>query len=123
MLNENVKLWVEALRSGEYKQTSTRLERLGTVNSYCCLGVACKVAEKEGIKLEFNSIGELAGAGLENQTAVMKWLKITNPDGYYSNRKQSLMNDNDSQGKTFPEIADIIEANASELFEQEEIQC
>lgn len=39
---ERIKLWVEALRSGKYKQAKGRL-RQGE-NSYCCLGVACEIS-------------------------------------------------------------------------------
>lgn len=34
--------WVEALRSGEYQQTQGKLHD-NTSNSYCCLGVLCRV--------------------------------------------------------------------------------
>lgn len=38
-------LWLEALRSGRYKQTSKAL-RIG--NSFCCLGVLCDLADAKG---------------------------------------------------------------------------
>lgn len=38
--------WVEALRSGEFRQTSGKLHDQET-DSYCCLGVLCKVAGAE----------------------------------------------------------------------------
>lgn len=38
--------WVTALRSGEYMQTSHVLTR--AQESYCCLGVLCDLAVKEG---------------------------------------------------------------------------
>ncbi len=39
--------WVAALRSGDYKQTKGVLRSHDEINgaSYCCLGVACAVAE------------------------------------------------------------------------------
>ena len=37
------KKWIEALRSGKYKQGKNRLHRAED-NSYCCLGVLCEVA-------------------------------------------------------------------------------
>src|SRR2546423_13169889 len=52
---ENMRLWVAALRSGEYKQGTGTLER--TVDGetrHCCLGVACRVAMNNGLK--FNII-------------------------------------------------------------------
>lgn len=39
-MSEDIAKWVEALRSGEYKQTQGFLEKEG---SYCCLGVYCEV--------------------------------------------------------------------------------
>ena len=38
------KVWVEALRSGEYKQGKGMLYR--PEETHCCLGVLCKVAGK-----------------------------------------------------------------------------
>lgn len=35
---ENIKLWVEALRSGKYKQAQ---KALANEDGHCCLGVAC----------------------------------------------------------------------------------
>lgn len=43
---ELVKLWVEALRSGQYRQIADRLRReLDTGYGYCCLGVLCEIAK------------------------------------------------------------------------------
>lgn len=38
--------WIEALRSGDYKQTQ---EALKDQNGYCCLGVLCDIAVNQGI--------------------------------------------------------------------------
>ncbi len=38
--------WVKALRSGEYKQGYGKLHHPKT-NDYCCLGVLCKIYEKD----------------------------------------------------------------------------
>lgn len=86
--------WVMALRSGEYQQTTGKLHEPNE-NSYCCLGVLCRVTD----------------------------LNIIDPSGYsvdgydpiYSiigNRAvaETLFRMNDG-GKLFPEIADYIEAN------------
>jgi len=43
---ELVKQWVEALRSGKYRQIADRLRReLDTGYGYCCLGVLCEIAK------------------------------------------------------------------------------
>lgn len=46
---DNVRLWVEALRSGKYTQGRTMLENAD--GRMCCLGVACRVAMDNGIPL------------------------------------------------------------------------
>lgn len=48
---ENRKKLARALRSGKYKQGTLRLCSPIT-ESYCCLGVACEVAIKNGVKLK-----------------------------------------------------------------------
>lgn len=42
---ENLKIWVAALRSGEYKQGR---ERLRYEDEFCCLGVACDLSDPTG---------------------------------------------------------------------------
>lgn len=51
-MKEDVKkLWVEALRSGEYSQGYGQLKLVGPEGSvkHCCLGVLCEVAVKQGV--------------------------------------------------------------------------
>lgn len=45
---EHIRLWVEALRSGEFEQGSDWLNSNGKM---CCLGVACEVAIVNGLDL------------------------------------------------------------------------
>lgn len=54
-VKENRALLVKALRSGRYMQGMGRLKK--TDNSYCCLGVACEVARKNGLDLKIGKIG------------------------------------------------------------------
>lgn len=42
---EVIKRWVKALRSGEYKQTQ---DTLRDSTGFCCLGVLCDLAAKDG---------------------------------------------------------------------------
>jgi len=44
--NDLLREWIKALRSGEYKQAKQVLHSTA-YNSYCCLGVLCKVANVE----------------------------------------------------------------------------
>jgi hypothetical protein len=45
---ERVQLLVDALRSGRFQQGTGRLAKAGR---YCCLGVACVVAQENGLAL------------------------------------------------------------------------
>jgi hypothetical protein len=45
------KLWLDALRSGKLRQATRALHRVDNSrhHAYCCLGVLCSIAEKEGV--------------------------------------------------------------------------
>lgn len=50
-----IRLLVEALRSGKYRQTTHKLaryDRKGRKKKYCCLGIACEVAYANGVPLK-----------------------------------------------------------------------
>ena len=109
-MNENAKKWVAALRSGEYKQGKDCLEKDG---KNCCLGVACRVYQKEvgGLQIiecayysveaytQFNVQDALLASGVE----LCHGIRVN--DGEYSG--SSEVDDNDDV-KRFDEIADII---------------
>jgi hypothetical protein len=100
------KLWVDALRSGEYKQGQSRLRDGDT---FCCLGVLCDLYRKDQGKrwykhpiLGLTMNGEEAYLPL----AVREWagIEVQSPEaGPYP---LSVHNDT---GIRFPEIADLIE--------------
>ena len=109
------KLWVDALRSGEYNQALGSLMVCGIhFNSYCCLGVLCDLHAKEfGNKWE-NSLYLGEGCGLPDEVAL--WAGISP----YKNDVPVMQEDelyisaatlNDSRNKTFDQIADLIEEN------------
>lgn len=88
--------WVNALRSGEYKQGKNALHNqfFGT---YCCLGVA-----EDILKIKSASTACLVGDGFPEAIR----------GAASSNDLVALLtNMNDNQGKSFSEIADYIEAN------------
>jgi hypothetical protein len=107
------KAWVEALRSGEYKQTQDRLQ---VGDSYCCLGVACVVAEKLGVTQPRRAFdGILDGYALTTfQPQILKALKIRENSG-----EEALVNLNDCSLHSFSQIADYIEQHESEIFSEE----
>ena len=106
-------LWMDELRNGNRKQAQ---RYLNTGEAQCCLGVLCELAIEQGldIKAESYTPYEKAdplitydGSAAVLPTAVMAWSGIIHDNGAYG-RNNALSMDND-QGKTFAEIADIIE--------------
>lgn len=124
-MNKNIaKKWVEALRSGKYAQAKGRLklkDEKGT--SYCCLGVLCEisglgkwVANAEELSRgtqEYTTEGVYAGVGGLPDN-VRYWSGMGSSLGSYDARCSALSGLNDT-GKTFNEIANIIEAHVEEL--------
>lgn len=79
---ENIALWVQALRSGEFEQGTEWLNRDG---KFCCLGVACEVAIGNGVELSTETDRGAAvhySNGLHSPTAkvlptrVREWLGL-----------------------------------------------
>ena len=108
--------WLKALRSGEYKQTKQCLkDEVG----YCCLGVLCDLHSKSVKKKGFVFKGDKLGKFLYDNChgclsdIVEKWAGIDHNGGcgefHYKNGKlDNLANLND-KGKSFKQIANIIE--------------
>ena len=118
-MNDNVKLWVEALRSGEYKQGRGTLG--GPDLGYCCLGVACVVYEQqtgeELPKTHFSDLNAIIYRGVNLHASfrvVRDWLGLTSDNGKnmvnIDDEEYSLVYANDDLQLTFEEIADHIEA-------------
>ena len=117
---ENIKLWVDALRSNQYEQgTGSLCED----NKHCCLGVACEVYQKIVGDLEITK-----ACGYDNKIEynndtnflprrVIDWLGLDmdSPDSTISRGDDSTLNTygyvelNDSLSYTFNQIADVIE--------------
>ena len=131
VMNPEIKAqWLAALRSGEYQQTNGALRREqpdGSVG-YCCLGVLCEVLAKDG-KIEFepelgypdlrnygkgfDSEGDhLPGGAFSLPYVVRELVNISTDAGVYEDEygnEYTLIGHNDSDKKSFDEIADIIE--------------
>ena len=124
---ENRQKWVEALRSGDYKQGQKRL-RIMDDNTFCCLGVACDISELNkwnvfGYGQQLFSYGQqLFGHGITMlPSEVSNWLGLTSHEGelFFIDEEgvltmTYLTNLNDSD-YTFEQIADIIEMGYLEL--------
>lgn len=117
MLNEKqkqrVRWWVEALRSGNYTQTSNALR---DNQGYCCLGVACDVFRKKTKHGRWDDdvfvIGDMAEDGVLPDR-VANWLgldvnPIINPGGRLS-EEQTASSCNDELCWNFNQIADAVE--------------
>jgi hypothetical protein len=92
---QNIRKWVEALRRGDFKQTTGRLYLDG---SYCCLGVVCAIAGVWIHGEHSNSV--LPDAGMES-------LGVEDSDPEIGGRRATQWND--SEAKKFAEVADLIE--------------
>lgn len=130
MANEqNIKLWIEALRSGKYKQGQYRLRQN---NEFCCLGVACEIYDL----IHANELPKLKECedyyeNNNNQTLPLiigEWLGVDdcNPsiniteimmekypelELYSFEKTITLAELNDDVQLSFDQIADIIEDN------------
>lgn len=100
MTQEQRDAWCKALRSGEYRQGTGQL--CGD-HEYCCLGVLCDTIDPGSWK---------PGEGYNGK--YMTWRNFFGnvPSGLLPiNTQRDAINLNDSQGKSFTEIADWIEQN------------
>lgn len=112
-MNKNAKKWVRALRSGKWQRTAGALR---TGDKYCCLGVACEIS---GLGIWDRMGRYISGdsSDLRLPKEVMEWLGMDSDDGQldFGGTPTSLAVLNDS-GKTFKQIANIIEKKAGQLF-------
>jgi hypothetical protein len=108
------KQWIEALKSGDYKQTTAVLKSTsdGVTTRYCCLGVLCDIYAKE-TKTQWDERNPNDYSMLGNSSTlpfeVLRWSGLENagscgdlPDG------DSLVALND-RGQSFNQIADVIQ--------------
>ena len=113
------RLWVEALRSGEYKQTDGRL-KVG--DRFCVLGTACDLFAKHTGQGRWDGDQFYVPSedyGYEGcvPSEVMNWLGLREDDGeMYDGHALDALNDD---GTTFLMLADLIESNPPGLFVEE----
>lgn len=107
---KNIRLWVNALRSGKYTQGVGCLHDFNK-NTFCCLGVACEVARENGVQME---VAELGGGDIEydNDSAflpasVQHWLGLDNGNPRLGEYTATELND--GFGASFGAIADCVE--------------
>lgn len=123
--------WINALRSGEFKQThgilrgpifdkithDQKYNRKGEpLVGHCCLGVLCELAVKAGVIKDFE------GETLVEYPQVIAWVGLKDEDqgGVGSFDENNLAALNDGAGLTkkhsFKQIAKIIESDPEGLF-------
>lgn len=129
---EHRRLWVAALRSGEFLQGEDRLKFIDEDDQqrHCCLGVGCDVAIKHGLTLTERLIETDDDEGLtvtmfddedmSLNTAVRSWLGLTTSIGDFMNsdgRPSCLTTLNDGS-VSFARIADVIESEPPGLIQE-----
>lgn len=110
VVKRNRRAWVKALRSGQFPQGSGRLAYQDNVGDgtveYCCLGVACEVANVTWWKPIFGGSFHLftieGNEGIPTDDVLAKF-------GLDEHQATVLASVNDSEGLSFSEIADLIE--------------
>lgn len=124
MKEDIAKKWVAALRSGEYKQGKHCLQKDG---EFCCLGVLCDIALKEGVvKIERSENGQhryidpndrFVGSYLVLPAPVVEWANMHSKSGWRAPLLGAdktpefppLFEMNDMYNNDFNQIADIVE--------------
>lgn len=127
---ENMRLFVAALRSGEFPQGTMRLARCTTFGpeaesdwKYCCLGVACEIALRHGVVMavDVQSSGSYAVKAYDHNSvtlplAVQQWLGIgedvpmvRHPEQPVGSNLISVIRANDDLGWDFEAIADALD--------------
>ncbi len=118
--------WINALRSGEYKQGKGQLRySINGLELFCCLGVLCDIVIKENPDIgkwgfeDKSKVTDKVDAHLEidgesyGGYLPFKICDITgvSTKGEFNENRPTLASYNDIQGYGFNEIADLIERN------------
>lgn len=124
-MNDNAKLLIKTLRSGQYRQTKGCL-RDG--NGYCCLGVATDLFHKQTGRGEWKDEGDTFAFYVDGRREggvlpepVQKWFGFKSSTGAVVDPVAGtapalhLPSKNDI-GVPFPRIADLIESEPEGLF-------
>ena len=104
------KLWVAALRSGEYKQGTGTLRTVG--NEFCCLGVLCNLHAQANPKAaaQQSSPTRYDGSSIWPSERVLEWAGLDGANLTVSIRgRLDCVAGHNDKGATFAEIADAIE--------------
>lgn len=113
-MNPEVKAkWLAALRSGEYTQGTGTLR--DEFDNFCCLGVLCAIAVKDGLEIDVAAPGENGAWSYDGEEwflppKVSYWAGMDKNDPRIAVSGYTRVSDlNDDAGMTFEQIADVIE--------------
>lgn len=111
MFIEDKTLWLEALRSGKYRQTTgfLKVEREGKQH-YCCLGVLCEVL-KDKYEISEGESCVTPGLTFFDDSSDALTDKLISTFKLEGDAVTTLYRMNDDDGRSFAEIADWIEAH------------
>lgn len=105
------KLWVEALRSGKYKQGHNQLR--DDENQFCCLGVLCNLHAQAHPEIAARQKDPTAYLHEREflPTQVMEWADMEYDDGTFTNEAGGIMSlaGLNDEGRTFRYLANRIE--------------
>jgi hypothetical protein len=96
-------LWIDTLESGKYKQAHSQLKKM---NSFCCLGVLCDLATKDGSEFywcENNFTDDVVEEDCFLPTKFANYLGLSQGD------VEDISALNDISDCSFPEIAAYLE--------------
>lgn len=119
-LQKRRKKWIDALRSGKYKQC---IRALSFDGGFCCLGVACEVALDSGVPLK--KIADNHITLYDNQRTILpgqvvRFYGLRDYNGGYAPNehgvKQKCLSQDNDGGAPFEKIADTIEKHRKEIF-------
>lgn len=110
--------WVEALRSGKYKQVTGRLHKK---TGFCCLGVACEInrsgwewqydEQEEAFITPFGSGGVPGREDVGSKVYEVLTQRLHRPDLEEHDVMSFITSHNDIRAWNFNQIADWIEEN------------
>jgi hypothetical protein len=109
-MNKRIKkLWIKALRSGEFRQTTSTLrEGSGKSARYCCLGVLCELHRRHSKTPARWTGDQYAGEVATLALEVQGWAGMDDDNPIVKPKKNTLAGLNDD-GEDFSYIADVIE--------------
>ena len=117
-MNPQIKqAWIDALESGYYHQITGTLESVVLPNHFCCLGVLAKINPEICDSLGGIKTVPVNGKTVFGSGSLGKAFLATTPtdalDAFGLNRdlEQKLIDMNDEEGLSFPEIANWIKEN------------